>query len=177
MTIYFSNTEELNKVVRQVLILQSGLQSTRVLNSLSIYGEDLDKLLEDEIYGSIERNDAMLLFELRSRDSTSNMTQTNDDDTLLLVRSFTLHVILYGNSSSDIASILKTRLETEKVRLSFVERGIYIEDISMPQTLNEYKNQTMWLRNDFDINLTCSFLIEQISKDSSFETLSKMTLI
>ena len=40
-----SNIDELNKIIRNQLILQSELDGSKVLNSVSSYGQNLDKLL------------------------------------------------------------------------------------------------------------------------------------
>lgn len=165
-----SRTKELNKLLRNVLIVQSELQQDRVLNSLSLYGEDLDKLFEEQIYTSIDVSDAMILFELRSRNSSSDVSMTLQDGTIEIIRSFSLYVMIYGDDSADISSKLIARFRTEKIRNNLHNSGIYIENVSDADMINEFKNNVMWLRNDFSIDISCKFIVSQIEQDYNFDS-------
>lgn len=161
-----TSVDELNKILRQVIIQQSNLSDEQVLNSLSIHGEDLDKLFEEQEYISIDRSDALILFELQSRRSSADISMTNDDGSITLYRSFTFRVMIYGNDSSNIANVLIARLRTEDVRVQLLDSNIYVEKVSEPDVLNEYKNQTMWIRNDIAIDISCEFNISQFMSDN-----------
>ena len=167
------STDILEEILRSVLIEQSGLNEEQVLNSLSIHGEDLDKLFEEQVYVSIDRTDAILLFELTSRESTSDITDEDDSiDTLETYRSFSLKCILYGNSSQDIATKLVSRLRSVSVVDNLQSSGIYLEAISKIDSINEYKNKTMWQRSDFVIDISCQFEIEKVSNGYDMTNIS-----
>lgn len=177
----FDNVSDLEKILRQALITQSTLAPERVLNSLSMYGTELDKLLSENICESIDQNDTTMLFELTSREATSDvsMTETQDNDLNLITyyKAFRLKVIMYGNSSSDIALQLAARFRTEEVRNDLYEQGIYLEKITDPFIINEYKNETMWLRNDVDIDIGVKFSFTPITTDASFANISELNII
>lgn len=172
-----SSVKELNKILREVLVSQSQLSQSKVLNALSIHGEDLDELFEEQIYTSIERYEVMILFELQSRRNTSDVSMTNDDGTITLDRSFALRVVIYGNDSSDVANLLVARLRTENIRNFLHEQGVYLEKINEPDILNEYKNNTMWLRNDIEIDIISKFNITQTELESEFSQLALMKIL
>lgn len=167
--IAIESTAKLEELLRNLLIEQSALEPERVLNSLSIHGENLDKLLEDSIYVSIDRTDAVLLFELISRESSSDISN-EDEDAISTYRSFSLKCILYGNDSNEIATAIVSRLRTEKVIEDLQAQGVYLETVSRIESVNEYKNETMWQRNDFDIDISCLFKISKISAEYEFDS-------
>lgn len=175
--IALSNVNELNKILRNQLIKQSRLNSEQVLNALSIHGEDLDKLLEEQAYISIDRSDLLILFELQSRRNDSDVSMTNEDDSVTMYRSFNFRVIIYGNDSSSLANVLVSRFRTEAVRNELHYNGVYLERVNEPDILNEYKNNTMWLRNDIVLEISCKFNISQIDVENTFETLSKTEIL
>ena len=179
--IAFENVKELEKILRESLITQSELLPERVLNSLSLYGTQLDKKLSETRYGSIEQSDCLTLFELTSRDSTSDVSMTdkedNDDNNITYYKAFRLRVIMYGDDSSDIALKIVARFRTEEIRNHLYEQGVYLERIGDPFILNEYKNETMWLRNDIEIDIAVKFKIAPITTDSDFNNISELNII
>lgn len=164
-----SSVKELNRVVRDQLIELSGLPSDRVLNSLSLHGTDLDKLLEDNIYNGYATSDSVLLFELESRQNRGDMSQSNDDDTISLYRSFVMRLIIYGDDSSDVANIVISRLRTQYYLNTLRDNGVYVEDVEEPTIVNEYKNDTMWIRNDINVDISSKFIIQPANAYVSFE--------
>ena len=49
------------------------------------------------------------------------------------------------------------------------EEGIYIQTVTDPMSMNEYLNDVMWHRADFDINFSCMFEIEQVDNFDNLE--------
>lgn len=199
-----SNIDNATKILRDTLIEQSQLLPERVLNSLSIHGTELDKILEEQIYNSIELNDTTMLFELYSLDSTSNVSMEEGDiytakpltcsnsticseevicgkfiidRSITYYKMFRLHLILYGQNSSDLAVKLSSRLRSLSTRSKLYESGIYIEKVSDPETINEYKNDIMWLRNDVNIDLGLKFSISQVSLPTEYMKLNDIHVI
>lgn len=184
-----SNINELNKILRNMLIEQSQLTPSMVLSSLSLHGTDLDKHLQqicslttlcgehnNSNYNSIERQDALMLFELESNTMLNDISITTEDDKLIYYRALVLKVILYGDGSNDIASNTIARLRSEAVREKLYGNGVYLESVSRPNVLNDFKNDTMWLRVDFDINLGCKLVIEQIDTPNTWLSLSELKI-
>lgn len=172
-----SSVKELNKILRKELIAQSQLNSNYVLNALSTYGETLDKLLSNKVYDSYETKDAVLLFQLFNRNNESDFSFTEKNGTITYNKSYELKIIIYGNASSDIANKISSRFRTEKVRNDLQNLGVYLESISDPESINEFKNEVMWFRTDISIFITSEFSYQQTSEDSDFDILSKINII
>lgn len=174
--ISISNVKELNKIIKNQLITQSELNQKRVLNSISNYGETLDKMLEKYVFSSIEKTDVVLLFELTGRQNDSNISFTNENSNLIYYSSYKLYIILYGDSSPDVANKIVSRFRTQKVRNDLYDNGVYLEYIDNPNTINEFKNGSLWIRTDIEIGISCEFSITQTSDDSNFSVINKITI-
>lgn len=200
MKTFDADIKELEKYLRQELIVQSQLDETRVLNGLSVYGVELDKLLagedDEQIYDGITHDNTTLLFELEARDSNNNVSMEEDikdeskavicsnstdcdnitvsDDTgtvntnITYYKAFRLKVIIYGDDSKNLAFKLAARFRSQAVRNALYSKGIYVEEVTEQKSVNEYKNESMWLRNDFDINIGIKQEVEQITTESDF---------
>lgn len=193
------------KILRNTIIIQSQLPAERVLNSLSLEGTELDKLLEESRYNSIEQEDTTILFELNSTpQSNSNVSMEEGDistikeltcgetilcDNSLLCgeehidraityyRMYNLHLVLYGQDSSFTAVKLSSRMRSQEVKSNLYAKGIYIESVSNPESINEFKNDIMWLRNDVTINLGVKFLITQVYLTPEYEKIKDIQII
>ena len=174
--IAFENINDIEKIIRAKLIQQSQIDGKFVRNSLSLHGEALDKVLNEQIYTSIDKNDVLILFELRSRNNDNDMSETNNDR-IEYYKSFEIYVIIYGDNSTNIANNIVARFRTELVRTDLQTKSIYLETISDPTKLNEYKNETMWLRNDISIDIRCKLSINAIVEDYEFDTLNKIEIL
>lgn len=168
------NFKELNKILRNLLIQQTGLPSENVLNGLSIYGAALEKRLQDQKYNSFEPSDSVIVFELALRNSSSDVNMTNDNDYITSYSSYSLNLVIYGNAASQVANLVWTRFQTESIRLVLQSYDIYLEDVSKPSSVNEFVNTTMWHRADLSINITCKTQVSQVEVPSSFDLLGKL---
>jgi len=151
------------------LITQSELDNTKVLNSNSVRGVDLAKLIANtnNQYTSIETTDVVLLFEFLKHDDTNNMSYTDEKDKVNTYSSYKVHIIIYGNTSDYVAHKLKSRLLTSKVIQDLYDKGIYLKEVSPIETDNEFINNTYWNRTDLDIFLGCRYEFSQISVEPS----------
>lgn len=164
--------------LRKYLIINSELDSSRVLNSLSLNGTELDKLLEDSIYNSIESSNDTLLFEVSENESNSNMSEDdNENNDIIYYKMYTCHIIIYGDNSDNIALKLASRMRSNVVIDAIYNDGIYIEDISNPQSINEFKNNLMWFRTDFDISFGVRYSISHIIEDYNIEKIDNLNII
>lgn len=171
-----SNINDIEKIVRKYLISQSQLESKFVRNSLSLHGEELEKLIFEQVFTSIDVSDCMILFELKSRDNSLDFSETEKDGSLSYYKSYTIYTIIYGDNSTNIANKLVTRFRTEKIRQSLQNDGVYLEKVSEPSKLNEYKNETMWIRNDIEIDIRCHIKIDQVEIDESYENIGDLSI-
>lgn len=175
--IAISDINELNKIMRLVTIQQSELDGEMVRNSLSTYGEDLDKLLFKTTYNSICPCDILALFELISRDSSSNVSMTEEDDKVTAYKSYTFHVIFYGNDSATVATKYIARMRTELVRTALLDNGVYIEKVNDDKSLNEFKQGVMIHRHDVDVDISCMMSVEQVSTSIDFTEIDEPDII
>ena len=179
-----ASIKDLQKELRTCLISQSGLTGDFIRNSLSLYGEDLQKalnnLLQPDEYTSITGSDTMILFKL-SLDSEvdihASFINDKDESKIYYYKSFEYFLYIYGDSSDDIALKLKARLRSQAVRDALQEKGIHIISIENPEQVNEYINDVMWKRCDLSIKLGCKFIINPIATDYDINQINKMEVI
>ena len=173
--ITLSDINDLEKVIRAQLIAQSELNPKFVRNSLSLHGEALEKFLNGQIYSSIDNKDVLMLFELRSRDNESDMSE-DEDGNISYYKSFEIYVMVYGDNGTNVVNNVVARFRTQNVRLGLRDCGVYLETVSNPVRINEYKNETMWIRNDFTIAITCHLAISKLSSDDPFAKINDVTV-
>lgn len=142
-------------ILRDKIIELSDLRSDFVINSLSAYGPDLSKLLDDVQVSIKERNidpeekknDTLVVFEVRNNaDSNNNMFQQD-----VMYSGYVMHLIIYGESAEDVAKKLKSRLLLADNKYELRRNGVHISRISNIESENEFKNEVMWQRRDLDI--------------------------
>ena len=175
--ISISNFDELNKILRKQLILQSELPSKRVANSDTLYGVTLDKLLKDKIFISLDSKDNILLFELISRNSSNDINFSETDSNINSYKSYELKIIIYGNTSPDIATNVEARFRTEYVLNDLQNQGIYIESVSEPIIIREFINESQWTRTDLSIYISCKFEIKPITMLDDYSDYSDIIVI
>lgn len=175
--ISISNFDELNKILRKQLILQSELPSKRVANSDTLYGVTLDKLLKDKIFISLDSKDNILLFELISRNSSNDINFSETDSNINSYKSYELKIIIYGNTSPDIANNVEARFRTEYVLNDLQNQGIYIESVSEPIIIREFINESQWTRTDLSIYISCKFEIKPITMLDDYSDYSDIIVI
>lgn len=162
--------ESIEAIIRAELIKQSQLPANFVRNTNSIYGQDLNKAVDENILDSITHNDCLLLFELFTNETSNNVSFEKDTDNITYYRSFRIQITMYGESSTNIASKLIARLRMEDSVMTLQDAGIHVESIQNSNTFNEFMNGTVWLRNDFDIYISCELEIEKVSDIESFDS-------
>lgn len=177
MIAYITSTNEINKILRNELIIQSELDPSQIRNSLSVNGETLQKEIEKQIYESIDHNDTLILFELQTRDSVNDISLTTNDDNILYYKSYNFKLVLYGNDSIDTGNKITARFRSENVRNKLYDQGIYLESISNPITINEFINDTIWFRTDINIYISCAYNILPISKNDDIENVSDLIIL
>ena len=173
-----SSSKELEKIIRKYLITQSELNSKNVLNALDTYGQNLNKNINSSIFDSYSTSDTVILFELFTRDSSSDISYTNGvDGQISYYKGYELKLYIYGEKSSDVSNKIVARFRTQYIREHLLDDGVYLEKIEEPTKLNEFINNVMWIRNDVSILINCKFEIPQINLDYDFEILNDLKII
>lgn len=171
-----SNVDNINKIIRTCIIQNSNVSAEFVRNALSGSGPRLDKHKSGDIFETIEHDDILIIFELQARNNNNDMSETDENDIIRHYQSFTINIIIYGDSSHSSATILVSRMRTEFVRNTLYEQGVHIENVSNTTSVNEFKNDTMWMRTDFSIDITCRFEIEQATVYEDFDSAKIITI-
>lgn len=166
----------IESIIRSELIKQSQLPSNFVRNANSLYGPELNKTIDESILDSITHDDCLLLFELFTNDTSNNVSFEKDADNITYYRSFRIQITVYGESSTNVASKLIARLRMEDSTMGLQDAGIHVESIQNSNTFNEFINGTVWLRNDFDIYISCELEVEKVSDIESFDS-AEFTII
>ena len=169
-----TDIESINTILRAQLIAQSGISAELIRDATTEYGSFLDMNSSGSIFESLTPTNTALLFELKTRESSINMSRTNDNDSITFFRAYQLRVILYGDNSGNVANMLVARFRTEKVRNSLLAKGVYVETVSEPERITEFKNNIVWQRNDIEINVSCEVELTQSSIDADFETFDEI---
>lgn len=168
--------ESIEAIIRAELIKQSQLPANFVRNANSLYGPELNKQIDENILDAITHNDCLLLFELFTNETSNNVSFEKDDDNITYCRSFRIQITMYGESSTNIASKLIARLRMEESTMTLQAVGIHVESVQNSNTFNEFMNGTVWLRNDFDIYISCELEIEKVSELDAFDS-AEFTII
>ena len=171
---YITSVNELNKLIRNVLIEQSGLSPVFVRSVHTEFGTDLDKK-NGSIFTSLTQDDEVILFDLETNDTSNNMSETTGSQTVIY-QSFRASIIMYGYVASLLAEYLVARLRTQEVRESLHEVGIHIEKVNSPTKLEEFKNGVVWARHDFDIEFACQLLVPPITTSYDYEEYTNISI-
>jgi hypothetical protein len=164
-----SNIKDIEKIVRKHLISESEMPANMIRNALTTYGAALDKWLEEQQYNTVCECDSIMLFELRTRDNLADKSMTENDDSITFFKSYEVYVIIYGASSAMIANNVISRFRTQRVRQALYQEGVYLEGVTNDTSINEFKNDVMWHRHDFSINISCKLCIKQTTVDNAFD--------
>lgn len=174
--INITDINDIEVIIRNKLIEQSQLDSNYVRNSLSLYGPELDQELCPDIFDSIATTQNLIIFELRANSTGNDRTETINNK-IKFYKSYTVHIIIYGENSNTLANVLIGRFRTEEVQEDLESQGIYLETIEDIESIHEFINDVMWLRNDFKINIACEMSINKISDNNTFNSISQLTII
>lgn len=170
-----NNFLDIDKQIKKILEIQGELPSNRVLNAISIRGQDLSKLIEGKIYESYDVSDLFIIFEkVFNPSSTDNVSMTENDGSITNYLSFYIKVLIYGNNSNNVASKIKSRLLTSKVRNDLDFKGIHIFSISNPESMTEFINNTLWIRTDLTLNISCRQIVSQVEEDYEMDTINNI---
>lgn len=161
--------EEIIKVLRNAIIENSDLPAERVLNALSVRGTDLSEILNHTQVYSYSLKDVFILFELLKDQNGDNFVTPKNDEYMLTVSSYQFHLIIYGNASDDCSQKIRSIFHQGSVVSDLRENGIHITTVTSGETINEFLNNTLWLRNDLIINFQTTFESKNVKKEEYFD--------
>ena len=160
-----ANINSIETIIRNILIEQSQLEPEFVRNSLSIYSTPL-MTDNQSILDTLQQNQLMILFELRARNDVLNISEQDEETGIItMYQGYQAHVIIYGDDCRTLANKLIARLRTGRLNDIFRDNMLEFYSASNPESVQEYINEVMWLRTDFDIDLSCIMEIEPVSSD------------
>lgn len=161
--------KEVDKIIGDMLVKQSGLQRGNIVNGCSIRGVDLSKFVTEKVKLSYDLSDSVIIFETKtSNNDDIDFTETENDvvrESLFLEVS----VIIYGNQSLALAKTLKARFESEKVRNDLLDKEVYLSSVNEITSMNEFINETIWPRADFSMSIACEIQVSQIDEMSEID--------
>ena len=172
-----TDINDINSILRSKIIAQTGLNGQMVRDATTEYGAYLDRNTSGSVFETITPTNTLILFELQARTTNTDMSYTNDDNSISYFRSYRMHVMVYGSDSDNTANKLAARLRTEKVRNELLASGVYMEQVSEPVRITEFKNNIVWFRNDLNIDVACEVTITQVSTDADYASFDKINII
>lgn len=167
-----SNIHEIEKIIGDMLVKQSQLDKSRIMNGLTPRGADLSKFVTENVKLSYDLFDTVIIFEILSSEAENiNFTEQEAEGTDIRESAcFEAKIIIYGNESMQMAKKLKSRFESEKVRYDLLNSGLYLIDTSYASSINEFVNNTIWLRADWSFKIACEMKYEQIDTMPEIES-------
>ena len=160
-----TNFDDLTIYWKSTIQTQCELTNEQVRSLTSVRGQVLDKQTSDYVWQSLSRVDVLALFEINIDSSNPIMTADYEDDNILSYIYANLKIIIYGKSSSLIATKFKGRIESGEVRDLLWNNGINFDRISSIQTIQEFMNNTIYFRTDIDLNFSFRYDTSKITKD------------
>lgn len=166
MMTQITNLHDIEKIVGNMLVKQSQLDRSRIANAITPRGVDLSKFVTENVKLSYDLHDVVIIFEVIATDVEGiNFTEAETDNENSNIRenaAFQVRLTIYGNEALGMSKILKARIESEKVRMDLLDKGLYVIDVQQIESINEYLNETMWPRADFSFRIACEMSIAQV---------------
>lgn len=164
------NMQDIDKIIGNMLLKQSGLNRQNIVNGLSVRGPELSKFITETVKQSYDLTDVVIIFERMALDeSNTNIDETESDDSIRESIAEKISINIYGNQSFAMAKTLKARFESEKVREDLLNSGIHLMQVTNVDTLNEFMNEMLWHRASFDLEIAYEISVNQIDLPYSIE--------
>lgn len=171
------NTKEIERIMRNALIENSGVNENYIRNILTEFSVDLDKDYTTSIFTSLSEEDAAILFELTPDENEAAMSEDiYNSNNIAYYKYFKLKLIVYGDDSSIVSLRVASRLRSESVRDDLISKGIQVVKISEPSEINEIINGVIWQRCDLNIMLGCELIIEPVKENYEINEYSTLNI-
>lgn len=155
---------------------KSGLNSQRILNADSVRGTDISQMINSTESYSPAQSDSFLLFELLEDTSGEHfVTPGQREQDMMSIQSFNFHIMIYGNNSPMDAQKISTIFKNADLVLGLRDSGIFVNQVSAVDPINEFINNTLLIRRDIDIKIEVRFQFDNVGPEPEyFETLTKI---
>ena len=171
-----NNIHTIEKIVGNMLVKQSQLDKSRIMNAITPRGVSLSKFITDNVKLSYDLNDVVIIFEV----TTTNIDDINfteyDTNNIREDAAFEIKITIYGNESIAMAKILKARFESEKVRSDLLDSGLYLIDTTSAMSLNDFLNDTMWPRADWSFRVACEMYIDEVDEMPNITNVDELNI-
>lgn len=161
--------EDIIKILRRTVIENSRVDGSRVLNALSVRGTDLSDVISATQTYSFAASDVFILFELLKDENGDNYVTPKDDNSMIAIASYKYHLMIYGNGSDLCSQVLRTTFKQPYIAMDLRDQGIYIRTVSSGETINEFNNNTLLLRNDLEVEIEVAYILENITETQYFK--------
>lgn len=161
--------KEVDKIIGDMLVKQSELQRGSIVNGCSIRGVDLSKFVTEKVKLSYDLSDSVIIFEVKTNNNDDIDFTEVEKDVVRESLSLEVSVIIYGNQSLALAKVLKARFESEKVRNDLLDKEVYLSSVNEITSMNEFINETIWPRADFNMDIACEIQVSQIDEMSEID--------
>lgn len=175
MISYINSTKDIIIALRNEIITQAEIPSNYVLNALSFYGTEMHRSQNGIVFDSFSQEDTFIIFELNKRDTSDTVNYSSGDD-IINYASYVMRLNIYGEDCDLLSRKLRSRLLSEEVRNNLYEKGVYIQNIPYPESINEYINEVMWEREDLEIEIAVRFNINKITINDPMESLGSLEI-
>ena len=171
--------EDIIKIIRKFIIDEGKIAGERVLNNESVRGADLSKFITEthEQMGSINLNDAFIIFELKeNEDSSLNFITKDKNGQMINISAYDFIIRCYGNGSHVLSKRLQTLFRVPD-NASFLEsKGVYVVGVSAIEQAKEFINNTVIVRCDFQITVQASLDISVKEDEITFREVQNVNL-
>jgi len=170
-------------------MVQSELESERVLNGLGFRGANLRKNVGEAKYEaynqidrlfasnnviaannlSIETHNEFIIFTYTEEDEQgTEYTIENDNSFEMVYMSVKFHLMVYGNKAATLSQKIRARLLTEESRDRLYAKGLHLQKVSKIESGTDLVNETMWPRKDIYVELACRLDISKVTADNDY---------
>lgn len=166
------NMQDVDKIIGNMLLKQSGLNRQNIVNGLSVHGPELSKFITETVKQSYDLTDVVIIFERMALNENDVNFDEAETDSIRESIAEKVSINIYGNQSFAMAKTLKARFESEKVREDLLDSGIHLMQVTNVDALNEFMNEVIWHRASFDLNIAYEISVNQIDLPYSIEKTS-----
>lgn len=166
----YTTFDDIIKNLRKVIIEHVGLDNNRVLNTTTVRGADLAKIINESQLNSFNLSDSFIIFELReSTDNTDYYIIDENDLENSIITRYSMDLKLYGNACRVVSLKILSVFREQYILQDLYEKGIHFTGISKPESANEFINNTLWKRSDMTIHLEARIKVEKSKQDEYFD--------
>lgn len=169
--------EDIIKILGNEICTQAVIERNMMKNATSVRGSDLAKKLSSTETNSINLRDTFIIFELiEDNDASDDVSINEPDDTANLLMRYDFNLKIYGNSCHQTAQTIMARLKSHEIAMKLYSKGIWLIQVTFPQAVNEFINDTLYPRADMTIKIKVRHNIPFLEKTGYIENISELKI-